>query len=87
VNFNVNFNVLLSKYIVHPLVKIKKTLIISRCTVHPPGGGGSKWMLHSVFYFDDVHVTYYCHDNWYLVYKSAKGVTKFRLHFDIPGKF
>jgi len=23
-NFNVNFNVLLSKYIVHPLVKIKK---------------------------------------------------------------
>ena len=26
-NFNVNFNVLLSKYIVHPLVKIKKTLI------------------------------------------------------------
>jgi hypothetical protein len=29
VNFNVNFNVLLSKYIVHPLVKIKKTLIIS----------------------------------------------------------
>ena len=24
-NFNVNFNVLLSKYIVHPLVKIKKT--------------------------------------------------------------
>ena len=25
-NFKVNFNVLLSKYIVHPLVKIKKTL-------------------------------------------------------------
>jgi hypothetical protein len=25
VNFNVNFKVLLSKYIVHPLVKIKKT--------------------------------------------------------------
>ena len=25
-NFNVNFNVLLSKYIVHPLVKIKKDL-------------------------------------------------------------
>jgi hypothetical protein len=24
VNFNVNFNVLISKYIVHPLVKIKK---------------------------------------------------------------
>jgi hypothetical protein len=24
VNFNVNFNVLLRKYIVHPLVKIKK---------------------------------------------------------------
>ena len=23
-NFNVNFNILLSKYIVHPLVKIKK---------------------------------------------------------------
>ena len=34
-NFNVNFNVLLSKYIVHPLVKIKRTLIISRCTVQP----------------------------------------------------
>jgi len=33
VNFNINFNVLLSKYIVHPLVKIKKTLVISRCTV------------------------------------------------------
>jgi hypothetical protein len=33
VNFNVNFNVLLSKYIVHPLVKIEKTLIVSRCTV------------------------------------------------------
>jgi hypothetical protein len=29
VNFNVNFNVLLSKYIVHPLVKIKRTLIKS----------------------------------------------------------
>jgi len=28
VNFNVNFNVLLSKYIKHPLVKIKKTLIV-----------------------------------------------------------
>jgi hypothetical protein len=27
VNFNINFNVLLSKYIVHPLLKIKKTLI------------------------------------------------------------
>jgi hypothetical protein len=27
VDFNVNFNVLLSKYIVHPLVKMKKTLI------------------------------------------------------------
>ena len=26
-NFNVNFNILLSKYVVHPLVKIKKTLI------------------------------------------------------------
>ena len=26
-NFNLNFNVLLSKYIVHPLVKIKKALI------------------------------------------------------------
>jgi len=35
VNFNVNFNVLLSKYIVHLLVKIKKTLIISRCMVKP----------------------------------------------------
>jgi len=33
VNFNVNFNVLLSKYIVHGLVKIKRTLMISRCTV------------------------------------------------------
>ena len=32
-NFNVNFNVLLSKYIVHQLVEIKKTLIITRCTV------------------------------------------------------
>jgi len=30
VNFNVNFNVLLSKYIVHPLVKIKRTLIVCR---------------------------------------------------------
>ena len=28
-NFNVNFNVLLSKYIVHPLVKIKKSLVTS----------------------------------------------------------
>jgi hypothetical protein len=28
VNFNVNFNVLLSKYIVHPLVKMKKILIV-----------------------------------------------------------
>jgi len=27
VNFNVNFNVFLSKYIVHPLVKIKRTLM------------------------------------------------------------
>ena len=34
-NFTVNFNVLLSKYIVHPLVEIKKILIISRCTVQP----------------------------------------------------
>jgi hypothetical protein len=33
VNFNVNFNIFLSKYIVHPLVKIKEILIISRCTV------------------------------------------------------
>jgi len=35
VNVNVNLNVLLSKYvyIMHPLVKIKKTLIISRCMV------------------------------------------------------
>jgi hypothetical protein len=33
VNFHVNFNVLLSKYIVHLLVKIKKTLIITSCTV------------------------------------------------------
>jgi hypothetical protein len=33
VNFNVNFNISLSKYIVRPLVKIKKTLIISRRTV------------------------------------------------------
>ena len=29
-NFNVNFNVFLSKYIVHPLVKIKNNLRISR---------------------------------------------------------
>jgi hypothetical protein len=29
----VNVNVLLSKYIVHPSVKINKTLIITRCTV------------------------------------------------------
>jgi len=28
VNFNVNFSVLLSKYVVHPLVKIKENLII-----------------------------------------------------------
>ena len=27
-NFNVNFNVLLSKYVLHLLVKIKKTLIL-----------------------------------------------------------
>jgi hypothetical protein len=27
VNFHVNFSVLLSKYVVHPLVKIKKTLM------------------------------------------------------------
>ena len=27
-NFNVNVNVLLNKYIVHPLVKIKRTVII-----------------------------------------------------------
>ena len=27
-NFNVNFNVLLSKYILHTLVKIKKVLIV-----------------------------------------------------------
>jgi hypothetical protein len=33
VNFNLNFNVLLRKYIVHTLVKIKETLIILRCTV------------------------------------------------------
>ena len=32
-NSNVNFNVLLNKYIVHTVVKIKRTLIISRCTV------------------------------------------------------
>jgi len=35
VNFNVNFNVPLSKYVVSPLVKIKKTVVISRCTVQP----------------------------------------------------
>jgi hypothetical protein len=35
VNFDTNFNVLLSKYIVHQLVNIKKTLIISRCMVQP----------------------------------------------------
>jgi hypothetical protein len=29
-NFNVNFNVLLSNYTVHPLVKIKKILIKKR---------------------------------------------------------
>jgi hypothetical protein len=34
VNFNVNFNVLLSKYIVHPLVKIKMTLTICKITVY-----------------------------------------------------
>jgi hypothetical protein len=33
VNFNVNFNVLLSKYIVHPLVKIKKDIDII-CIFH-----------------------------------------------------
>jgi len=32
-NCNVNFYALLNKYIVHPLVKIKETLMISRCTV------------------------------------------------------
>jgi len=31
-NFNVNFNVLLNKYMVHRLVEIKR-LIVSRCTV------------------------------------------------------
>jgi len=35
VNFHVNFNVLLSIYIIHPLVKMKNTLIVSRCTVKP----------------------------------------------------
>jgi hypothetical protein len=33
VNFNVNFNVLLSKYVVHPLVKIKNTLIILKILI------------------------------------------------------
>jgi hypothetical protein len=33
VNFTVNFNILLSKYIVILLVKIKKTLIMLRCMV------------------------------------------------------
>ena len=32
-NFNVNFDILLNKYLVHPLVKINRSLIISRCTV------------------------------------------------------
>ena len=40
-NFNVNFNVLLSKYMVHPLIKIKKTLTISRCMTQLWGGGGN----------------------------------------------
>ena len=31
--FNVNFNLLLSKYVVHLLVKIKKTSMTSRFTV------------------------------------------------------
>ena len=50
-NFNVNFNVLLSKYIVRPLVKIKKTLIISSCTLQPRGGGKKKdltWSLYEI---------------------------------------
>jgi hypothetical protein len=37
VNFNVNFNVLPSKYIVYPLVKIKKTLIM-KMNVHSIDG-------------------------------------------------
>jgi hypothetical protein len=40
VNFNVNFNILLSKYIVRLMVGIKSTLIISRCTVQLWGGLG-----------------------------------------------
>jgi len=33
-NFNVNFSVLLNKsYIVHPLLEMTETLIVSRCTV------------------------------------------------------
>jgi len=34
VNFNVNFNALLSKYIVHPLVEIKKNLFIEYVYIH-----------------------------------------------------
>ena len=46
-NFNVNFIVLLSKYIVHPLVKIKKkTLIISRCSV-------KLWKKLNMFYLNN----------------------------------
>jgi len=50
VNFNVNFNTLLSKYIVHPLVKIKKTLIkqffiIRRSFLHTQ---------HTIFYHESM---------------------------------
>jgi hypothetical protein len=37
VNFNVNFNILLTKYIVHLLVKIKKILLKKKLSLDIPG--------------------------------------------------
>ena len=47
-NFNVNYNTLLSKYIVHPLVKIKMT---DNIKMH-----GTTMEVNSVFYNDFAHV-------------------------------
>jgi len=48
VNFNVNFNVLLSKYIVHPLVKIKETSIITKSSERKSEVNFSITLTHSL---------------------------------------
>ena len=52
-NFNVNFNVLLSKYIVHPLVKLK-TLLNVRYTECPRRNGQNFGKVSLMLNYTDV---------------------------------